>query len=398
MAREMIIELSKIDNVFDKILRELIPSLILKLLRKSYAYINVDGQGAVVSADIETRIMGMYLEYFCHSEGVFNDKKLMKSLRGDAANKKLASDDVLIWAQFELNDNQMCSSTYSKLASHNWHLIQNAAVQGIQEIDINWDDEFSYDEFELFQYAIDLQVSSDGRIDDSGYCSEPLCKPTNFEDNFCSSFNDRNRNFSATSSDAFRVIMVVDQSGSMSSLKRQTIKSFNWFLRAQMNKTEELNRGGVPPQFTLSKFDSQQTVDSWSTITEAHRMNSYNYRPGGGTRLYDSLECIYRQFGHEKHNILMIITDGDDNMSTLTASIVKANLEKLINEKGWIANYQGANHDAKSVGLRLGIPEENCATYKANNKGLEHMYRGLNSKLSAQRLQQFMNQVAGRNQ
>merc|ERR1712117_564501 len=102
-ARQMIIELSKVDDFSKKVLRKLIPSLVLKLLRNSYEYINIDGEGAVVLADVETRILGMYLEYFCEAEGVFNDEQLMKSLRGDVTSKKLSADDVLLWAQFDLD-------------------------------------------------------------------------------------------------------------------------------------------------------------------------------------------------------------------------------------------------------------------------------------------------------
>jgi len=398
-ARQMIIELSKVDNFSKKILRKLIPSLVLKLLRNSYEYINVDGEGAVVLADVETRILGMYLEYFCEAEGVFNDEQLMQSLRGNVGSKKLSADDVLLWAQFELDDDKTCSSSYLKLASHNWHLIEDAASSSIQEIDINWDDEFNYDEFKLFQYAMELKLATNGGgnkvggLVNSNYCSEPYCYPTDFEDSFCAAFNERNRNFSSTSSDALRVIMVVDQSGSMSSLTSQTIRSFNWFLSKQRKAV--LKGEQNPPQFTLSKFNTQQKVDSWNNIKQAHKLNRWSYRPGGGTRLHDSLECIYKQFGHEKNNILMIITDGMDNASQLDDDDVKATLEKLINENGWVANYIGANQNAKSVGMNLGVPEENCVTYNFSNEGLDNMYRGLNKKLSDQRINQFMNQIAG---
>jgi len=361
------IDPSAVEDTVAQLMKDLLPTLTLKLLRNSYEYLNIDDTGAVVPADIETRLMGLYLEYFCAAEKIYLDDQKMQELRGDPTDKTLSADLVKTWAE-SLTPGS-CSAIYSTLAHHNWHLVVDAAGQSIKEVDIDWDDEFNYDEFKLFQYANELNMAVGGTggnqaggLVNSNYCSAPYCYPSNFEDSFCSTFNERNRNFSATASDSLRVIMVVDQSGSMSSLQKPTIDSFNWFLGQQRKLV--LKNEKQPPQFTLSKFNSQQKVDSWNNIKQAHRLNRVSYWPSGSTRLYDSLECLYRQFGHEQNNILMIITDGYDNMSSLRSEDVKKSLEKLIEEKNWVANYIGANHDATSVGTSLGVPKENCVDYE----------------------------------
>jgi hypothetical protein len=288
----------KVEKIVAKLMKELLPTLIIKLLRNSFEYMNIDGEGAVVPADVETRLTGLYLEYFCESDKTHLDEKIMKSLRGSSSNLYIKPEEVLIWGESLTAGG--CSAMYSKLAYHNWHLIANAANQSIKEVDIDWDHEFNYDEFKLFQYVNEINMSVGGNGNraagkiTSNYCSEPMCRPTDFEDSFCEGFNERNRNFYLTDSDALRVIMVVDQSGSMNSVKSQVIRSFNWFLGKQ--RAMELEGENQRPQFTLSKFASSQKVDSWSNIQQAHRLNKISYRPSGGTRLFDSLECIYRQF------------------------------------------------------------------------------------------------------
>jgi len=386
-----------VEETIAKLMKELMPTLILKLLRNSFDYMNIDGEGAVVPADVETRLTGLYLEYFCESDKTHLDEKIMKSLRGSSSNLYIKQEEVLTWAESLTAGS--CSAIYSKLAYHNWHLITDAANQSIKEVDIDWDHEFNYDEFKLFQYVNEINMSvggngnhADGKIT-TNYCSEPMCYPTDFEDSFCEGFNERNRNFSSTDSDALRVIMVVDQSGSMHSLKSQVIKSFNWFLGKQ--RAMELDGENQRPQFTLSKFASSQKVDSWNNIQQAHRLNRVSYRPGGGTRLFDSLECIYRQFGHEENNILLVITDGEDNGSSMNSFAVSQTLAKLIKEKKWVANFIGANQDAEKVGGELGISKDNCFTFDFSDTGMDDMFQDLNGRLSQQRIDQFMQSVAG---
>jgi len=112
--------------------------------------------------------------------------------------------------------------------------------------------------------------------------------------------------------------------------------------------------------------------------------------------LFDSLECIYRQFGHEENNILLVITDGADNGSSMNSFAVSQTLAKLIKEKKWVANFIGANQDAEKVGADLGISKENCFDFDFNGDGVDGMFQDLNGRLSQQRVDQFMQSVAGK--
>ena len=111
--------------------------------------------------------------------------------------------------------------------------------------------------------------------------------------------------------------------------------------------------------------------------------------------MYDSLECIYRQFGHEENNILLVITDGKDTSSKMNSFAVSQTLKKLIKKKNWVANFIGANQDAEKVGGELGISKENCYDFDFTGEGIDGMFQDLSGRLSQQRIAQFMESVAG---
>jgi len=191
---------------------------------------------------------------------------------------------------------------------------------------------------------------------------------------------------------ALRMIMVVDETGSMRSYTDVTIESFNGWLNSQ--RGADLEEEDVPPQFSFVKFDTGFSVKSWENIEDAEEIDRDSYQPGGGTALYDALGCVLSAYGEEEDNIVVIITDGEDNSSKkFNTGEVKKLIDGLTEEKGWEFSYIGANQDPLAVSGSLGISTANTQSYDFSNDGFRDMYSKLTSQVHASRQNQYQKRV-----
>ena len=211
--------------------------------------------------------------------------------------------------------------------------------------------------------------------------------------------SDENIEASSEVDDALRIIMVVDETGSMWSMTDATIESYNGFISSQLNYDNQAEK--QKPQLSLIKFDSKFSVQSWDNIDNSYLLDKtgengfVKYQPGGPTALYDTLGCVLKAYGHERDTILVIITDGEDTSSSrFNAADVKSKITELVKSKddggkNWVVNYIGANQDPLLVSESLGISVSNAASYGFTSSGISNMYSELSAKLTDQRLTQY---------
>lgn len=186
--------------------------------------------------------------------------------------------------------------------------------------------------------------------------------------------------------------VVIDESGSMFRCAGATISGFNEFLQTQKRakaKDEVL--------VTLTKFhDLVSVVYSNKPLDKAPELNSSTYSPGGSTALYDAVARTVREIEKEvkagDRVLFLIITDGQENASKEST---KESIVSLVKSKeslgNWTFTYMGANQDAWSTGIGLGIPQANSINYVSTaggtTKGFNVMsnstlrYRGGNSAI-----------------
>lgn len=140
---------------------------------------------------------------------------------------------------------------------------------------------------------------------------------------------------------------LLDESGSMQSLKEETIGSFNEYIESVRSETK-----GVV--MTLTKFNSQkiEIIYNLKHLEEVPSLDKENYTPDTLTPLYDAIGRTIREMEQYmkgcKKALFIIQTDGYENASkeySLDA------IQKLIKEKekeNWTFVYLGANLNEKS--------------------------------------------------
>ncbi|HPI81612.1 MAG TPA: vWA domain-containing protein [Candidatus Paceibacterota bacterium] len=160
--------------------------------------------------------------------------------------------------------------------------------------------------------------------------------------------------------DLTEIIFILDESGSMSSVKGDTIGGFNEFIEAQ-------KRIPGTVKFTFVKFsDYYNVINEGTPIEEVSPLNESTYTPSFSTALLDAVgkavNSVTARLDETPEDekpekvLFAILTDGYENASTEYAQ--KAINEMIKNQRtkeGWEFLFLGADIDAWSGGSAMGI-------------------------------------------
>merc|ERR1711881_427171 len=117
-------------------------------------------------------------------------------------------------------------------------------------------------------------------------------------------------------------------------------------------------------------------MQEFESIETAPRLEDGNYNPNNMTALYDAIGETLQNYSRETDNIMVIITDGEENSSRkFNRDQVQKLIKKYSDDKNWIFHYLGANQDAWKVGQSIGITQEKfCNSYAADEGGFDHVF------------------------
>ena len=144
------------------------------------------------------------------------------------------------------------------------------------------------------------------------------------------------------------IILVLDKSGSMWSVKEDTIGGVNQFIEDQKKLPGEAT-------FTFITFNTESNTDLQGALLESFEpLTNETYAPGGGTALFDAVnmaisDTIKRHSKLEDDKtpgkaMLVVLTDGDENSSTEVRDVKK--IAAMVSERekaGWEVAFLGAD-------------------------------------------------------
>lgn len=171
------------------------------------------------------------------------------------------------------------------------------------------------------------------------------------------------------------LVFLLDETGSMGSIKDDTIGGFNQFLDALVGDFE----------FTLIKWDSnkQDVVCKELPIKDVPRLTKENYLPGASTPLVDVMYSAIKKVeekisGRDVLVQIVVQTDGQENASVEHTS---DELNVLVKEKtaaGWLFTFIGAGIDAFDQAGKYGIAAGATLFYNRNksDQAFDSLARG----------------------
>ncbi len=174
------------------------------------------------------------------------------------------------------------------------------------------------------------------------------------------------------------IIFLLDRSGSMGGLEKDTIGGFNAFIEKQMELAGETI-------VTAVLFDDQYEI-LWNGVDAGKaKLTNKNYYVRGCTALLDAvgkaiLDVGYRLSKTKEEQrpgkvIFVITTDGMENASReFTYKKVKELITHQQEKYSWEFIFLGANIDAAEEAKSLGITLDSAYNFEATEMGVGKMY------------------------
>lgn len=161
------------------------------------------------------------------------------------------------------------------------------------------------------------------------------------------------------------VVFILDETGSMSPFKLQTIDGFNEYVNALRNEKNF--------SLMLTRFNTGEiAVGEPKPIKKAIVLNNDNYKPRHTTPLYDAIAVSIRSAEEhvEDAALVVIMTDGLENDSKEYKRDDVFKMIKDKTDKGWQFVFLGANQDAWAVGASLGVSKGSSFNYDQHKTGV----------------------------
>lgn len=184
------------------------------------------------------------------------------------------------------------------------------------------------------------------------------------------------------------LVFILDKSGSMAGLERDTIGGFNAMLDKQKAQAGEC-------RITTVLFDHRyELLHDRTDIRAVRPITAREYRVGGSTALLDALGKTIHKIATAQKNtaeafraekvLFVIITDGEENASReYSAQEVKERIQRQKNRYGWEFLFLGANIDAVETAARFGIDPRCAADYVPDSQGTALNFRAMSETVSA---------------
>lgn len=184
------------------------------------------------------------------------------------------------------------------------------------------------------------------------------------------------------------IIFILDRSGSMGGLEKDTIGGYNSFLEAQRDVEGEA-------QVTTVLFDDQyEILHQGINIKDSKPITKKEYFARGSTALLDAIGKTIIDVGLRLSNtseserpskvIMVITTDGEENASSeFSYPKIHEMISHQQDKYNWEFMFLGANIDAAKEAESLGIKASRTANYVADSAGTDVMYCALASSVAS---------------
>ena len=177
------------------------------------------------------------------------------------------------------------------------------------------------------------------------------------------------------------LVFIIDKSGSMSGLEKDTIGGFNSLIEKQ--KKEE---GEVVVTAVLFNAGMRYIYDR-EDLKKIGKMTDKDYVAEGCTALLDAVgNTIEHITGKQKElkdefvpakTMVVITTDGLENSSRKFGYPEVKKLVERQKELGWEFIFLGANIDVCEEAAKFGVDKDNAVSYCCDSKGIDLNYEAL---------------------
>ena len=186
------------------------------------------------------------------------------------------------------------------------------------------------------------------------------------------------------------IVFILDRSGSMAGLEKDTIGGFNAMIEKQK---------GEPGEALISTvlFDNEtEVIHDRVDIRKIELLTDREYYVRGCTALLDAVGGAIHHIGNvhkyareedrPEKTLFVITTDGMENASRkYSYEKVKSMIQRQKEKYGWEFIFLGANIDATKEAARFGIDADRAANYHADHQGTAVIYEAVSEAVCSVR-------------
>ena len=171
-------------------------------------------------------------------------------------------------------------------------------------------------------------------------------------------------------------LIILDESGSMSSIEKQAVSGLNETFQTIRNAQKEHQEQQHFISFVTFNSAKIRTVMNRQTVDSDKKLKWTDYQPDDCTPLFDamgrSLNDLKKHVNDEDVVLVTIITDGYENASREYCGRDIKNLVAGLKARGWVFAYIGTNQDVDAVADDMGIRSR--MSYEYSDTGAECMF------------------------
>lgn len=174
-------------------------------------------------------------------------------------------------------------------------------------------------------------------------------------------------------------LIILDESGSMQSIKNLIISGFNEVVQTVKGVAE--NFPEQEHSISLLTFNGLGIKTHFENVevSRLHSIDGKSYQPNSLTPLFDAmgtgilhLKAVTDTL--KNYNVLVtILTDGEENASTEFSGLAIKNLVEELKMKNWTFTYIGANQDVEAFAISVSIT--NTMKFETNEEDIGRMFK-----------------------
>ena len=181
-------------------------------------------------------------------------------------------------------------------------------------------------------------------------------------------------------------LIILDESGSMQSIKSMIISGFNEVVQTVKGAAKDFPEQEHYISFISFNSRKLKTHLDCQPVAELDEIDAGKYRPDSGTPLFDAMGFGINQLrdkisAEKNSNVLVtILTDGMENASKeYDRAAIKALVDEL-QAGNWTFTYIGTDHDVEGFAVSISI--KNTMNFGKNAAGLKKMFEKENMSRS----------------
>ena len=186
------------------------------------------------------------------------------------------------------------------------------------------------------------------------------------------------------------IVFILDRSGSMAGLEKDTIGGFNAMLEKQRQGE------GTALISTVLFCNDSAVIHDRVDARDVPPLTEKDYFVCGCTALLDAIGGAIHHIGNvhkyareedrPERTLFVITTDGMENASRrYNAQRVREMIQRQKARYGWEFLFLGANIDAVDTAARLGIDADRAANFHCDAQGTQLNYEAVSDAMSAMR-------------